>query len=114
MCSVQILSSAFSLLFKRFAHSAEPRHLGCSVVDLLGLCLCAGLWVCVFLFLFVRGSSCLGLLVYLLARSGAILGFIFVLWGCLGLCFEGSGSRGWLWGSLGAALAAQEAQSQIF
>ena len=92
------------VLFKRFAHSAEPRHLGCSVVDLLGLCLCAGLWVCVFLFFFVRGSSCLGLLVYLLARSGAILGSIFGLWGCLGLCFEGSGGPvggfGGPWGPL--------------
>ena len=44
-----------------------------------------------FFVFFVRGSSCLGLLVYLLARSGAILGSIFGLWGCLGLCFEGSG-----------------------
>ena len=48
--------------------------------------------VCVrFFVFFVRGSSCLGLLVYLLARSGAILGSIFGLWGCLGLCFQGSG-----------------------
>ena len=47
---LEIRVIALSVLFKRFAHSAEPRHLGCSVVDLLGLCLCAGLWVCVFLF----------------------------------------------------------------
>ena len=57
-----------------------------------------------FFVFFVRGSSCLGLLVYLLARSGAILGSIFGLWGCLGLCFEGSGGPvggfGGPWGPL--------------
>ena len=57
-----------------------------------------------FFVFFVRGSSCLGLLVYLLARSGAILGSIFGLWGCLGLCFEGSGGAvggfGGPWGPL--------------
>ena len=57
-----------------------------------------------FFVFFVRGSSCLGLLVYLLARSGAILGSIFGLWGCLGLCFEGSGDPvggfGGPWGPL--------------
>ena len=67
-----------------------------------------------FFVVFVRGSSCLGLLVYLLARSGAILGSILGVWGCLGLCFEGSGGPADGFGTLGPALAAQEAQSQIF
>ena len=56
-----------------------------------------------------------GLLGYLLGLSGVILGSIFGLWGCLGLCFEGSGGPvGGFGGPLGAALAAQEAQCQIF
>ena len=102
------------MLFKRFAHSAEPLHLDCSVVKLLGLCVYAGLWVCVFCFVSFVGSSCLGLLGYLLGRSGALLGSIFGLWGCLGLCFEGSGGPVGGFGSLGGALAAQEAQCQNF
>ena len=65
------------------------------------VCLFVGVRFFVF---FVRGSSCLGLLVYLLARSGAILGSIFGLWGCFGLCFEGSGGPvggfGGPWGPL--------------
>ena len=86
-------------LFKRFAHSAEPRHLGCSVVDLLGLCLCAGLWVCVFLFFsfvvrLVWGCLCtfwcvLGLFWGPFLGFGGALGFVLralgVPWVALGV-----------------------------
>ena len=88
-----------SVLFKRFAHSAEPRHLGCSVVDLLGLCLCAGLWVCVFLFFsfvvrLVWGCLCtfwrvLGLFWGPFLGFGGALGFVLralgVPWVALGV-----------------------------
>ena len=87
------------LLFKRFAHSAEPRHLGCSVVDLLGLCLCAGLFVCVFLFFsfvvrLVWGCLCtfwrvLGLFWGPFLGFGGALGFVLralgVPWVALGV-----------------------------
>ena len=89
----------WGMLFKRFAHSAEPRHLGCSVVDLLGLCLCAGLWVCVFLFFsfvvrLVWGCLCtfwrvLGLFWGPFLGFGGALGFVLralgVPWVALGV-----------------------------
>ena len=72
----------------------------------LYVCLCVCVCVCVRgrVCFFVRGSSCLGLLGYLLERSGVLLGSIYGLWGCLGLCFEGPGGPvggfGGPWGPL--------------
>ena len=99
---------------KRFAHSAEPRHLGCSVVDLLGLCLCAGLWVCVFLFFSFVVRLVWGCLCTFWRVLGLFWGSFLGFGGALGFVLGALGTRGWLCGSLGAALAAQEAQSQIF
>ena len=51
---------------------------------------------------------------YLFGCFGGRLGSILGLCGPLGSILEALGDRGCLWGSLGAPLAAQGAQSQIF
>ena len=78
----------FIQTLRAFRRAASFGLFGCWFVGFVFVCWFVGVR---FFVVFVRGSSCLGLLVYLLARPGAFLGSIFGLWGCLGLCFEGSG-----------------------
>ena len=95
-------------LFKRFAHSAEPLHLVCSVV--VSVCACA-----LFFVVFVRDSSCLTLFGYLLGVLGPSRAPFGRLWGFIRLRFGGSEGP---WVALGVfggrfALAAQGPQSRI-
>ena len=114
-------------LFNRFAHSAGPSYFGCLPGGLLVCRLCVCLYV-----LSIVESSCaqfgslswgpLGLHFGSLGgRLGTIFGSVGSSWdrfwgsgGALGFIFGALGLLWCLWGSLGAPLAAQGAQSQIF
>ena len=114
-------------LFNRLAHSAGPFYFPCLRGGLLGCYLC----VCLYVGSIVKascahfGSLSWGLLGSILGARGVAWAPFWGLWAPLGIHFGGLGAPLgfifgalgllWrLWGSLGAPLAAQGAQSQIF
>ena len=116
-----------SRLFNRFAHSAGPFYFPCLRGGLLGCYLC----VCLYVGSIVKascahfGSLSWGLLGSILGARRVPWAPFWGLWAPLGIHFGGLGAPLgfifgalgllWrLWGSLGAPLAAQGAQSQIF
>ena len=117
----------FDYLFNRFAHSAGPFYFGCLLGGLSGCCLC----VCPYVRSIVEascahfGSQSWGILGSILRARGVAWAPFWGLWAALGIHIGGLGAPLgfifgalgilWrLWGSLGAPLADQGAQSQIF